>query len=398
GCFSIAPRTLARRLQQWDIRRLPSKTFGNKALCGRICSLVYENYSDPEILQRLHSEGFQISSITFKRLRQQLDLRLRTDNPEAQCIQDNQIAEVLRQEIQGGSIESYGRCLLHTHPREKCHIFPRILDLQRQRQAYQSPGPNYVWHMDGYMKLSLYGIEIYAAIDGYSRYILWVYIGLSTRTAISVYKQYIEADFGYIPQILRTDLGGETIYLGDAHWARRRVAYPDIPHADCYSYGKSTENTRIEAWWGQLSRSSLFLWRNYFAALRDEGLFSITSIPDQIALLAIYMPILRSNIDSYVRTWNRHRIRKQPKRPWVVAGKPIVLYNNARQHIKQLADPTLFETLRQDVANWDVDEYLPLDTLGWCIHQLEEIEFNPLNPPPRDDPAQPYKSIYLELR
>lgn len=113
------------------------------------------------------------------------------------------------------------------------------------------------------MKLSLFGIEIYAAIDGYSRYILWVYIGISTRTAISVYKQYIDAvsTFGYLPQILRTDLGGETIYLGDAHWALRRVANPDIPHADCYLYGKSTENTRIEAWWAQLSRSSVFIWR-----------------------------------------------------------------------------------------------------------------------------------------
>jgi hypothetical protein len=53
------------------------------------------------------------------------------------------------------------------------------------------------------MKLSRYGIEIYAAIDGYSRYILWIYVGISTRTAISVYKQYVNAvsSFGYIPQM-----------------------------------------------------------------------------------------------------------------------------------------------------------------------------------------------------
>lgn len=93
------------------------------------------------------------------------------------------------------------------------------------------------------MKLSLFGIEMYAAINRYSRYIFWV------------------SDFGYLPQILRTDLGGETIYLGDAHWVLRRIAYPDIPHADCYSYGKSTENTRIESWWAQLSQSSVFIWR-----------------------------------------------------------------------------------------------------------------------------------------
>jgi hypothetical protein len=48
----------------------------------------------------------------------------------------------------------------------------RILNLQRQRQAYHSPSPNHIWHIDSYIKLSLYGIEIYTTIDGYSRYIL----------------------------------------------------------------------------------------------------------------------------------------------------------------------------------------------------------------------------------
>lgn len=59
----------------------------------------------------------------------------------------------------------------------------RIADLQRKRGAYVSPGPNHVWHMDGYLKLVNYGIEMYAAIDGYSRFILWIYIGVSARTA-----------------------------------------------------------------------------------------------------------------------------------------------------------------------------------------------------------------------
>jgi hypothetical protein len=55
--------------------------------------------------------------------------------------------------------------------------------------------------MDGYMKVWPFGIEIYAAIDGYSCFILWIYVGISTRTAISVYKQIIDAvlSFGYLP-------------------------------------------------------------------------------------------------------------------------------------------------------------------------------------------------------
>lgn len=46
----------------------------------------------------------------------------------------------------------------------------------------------------------------------------------------------------------------------------------------------------------------------------------------------------------------------------------------------------------------DADEYLPRETLAWCIQQLQEMGFDSYNPPPREDFAQPYKAVYLELR
>ncbi|KAF3392417.1 hypothetical protein F1880_008931 [Penicillium rolfsii] len=201
--INISHSTLTRRLRDWGLRRLPSNTADNQALCDRIRFLVCDNLSDKEILPILRHEGFKIASITLKRLRQQLGLRLRTNDPGARALQEKQMREVLQQEIQDGKIEGYGRGLLHTYLRQKGHVFPRnrvfsiyrderpdalrrrTLDLQRQRQQYHSPGPNHVWHMDGYMKLSGYGIELYAAIDGFSRYILWIYVGISTRTAIN---------------------------------------------------------------------------------------------------------------------------------------------------------------------------------------------------------------------
>ena len=63
----ITDRTLARRLQQWGLRRLPSKTFDNEALCERIQYLVCDNLSDREILLMLHREGFQISQDTLRK-------------------------------------------------------------------------------------------------------------------------------------------------------------------------------------------------------------------------------------------------------------------------------------------------------------------------------------------
>ena len=40
----------------------------------------------------------------------------------------------------------------------------------KPRGAYFVPGPNFVWSIDGHNKLSMYGIEIYAGIDAFSRY------------------------------------------------------------------------------------------------------------------------------------------------------------------------------------------------------------------------------------
>ena len=39
----------------------------------------------------------------------------------------------------------------------------------KPRGAYTVPGPNFVWSIDGHHKLSMYGIEIYAGIDAFSR-------------------------------------------------------------------------------------------------------------------------------------------------------------------------------------------------------------------------------------
>lgn len=38
--------------------------------------------------------------------------------------------------------------------------------------AYLVPGPNFVWSIHGHHKLNMYGIEIYAGIDAFSRYVL----------------------------------------------------------------------------------------------------------------------------------------------------------------------------------------------------------------------------------
>jgi hypothetical protein len=66
-------------------------------------------------------------------------------------------------------------------------------------------------------KLAQYGIEIYAAVDAYSRKIIWFYVGNSNRTQLSVLRQYLLAveARGLCPSFIRTDKGTETITLAD---------------------------------------------------------------------------------------------------------------------------------------------------------------------------------------
>jgi hypothetical protein len=101
------------------------------------------------------------------------------------------------------------------------------------------------------MKLSYYGIEIYAAIDGYSRYVPWFYCGVSETTRVSVLKQYLEVLSVHKKQLqyLRSDYGGETMMAANAHWQLRQQQQLGIKFDKCYWYGTSTANQRIEAWW-----------------------------------------------------------------------------------------------------------------------------------------------------
>ena len=47
------------------------------------------------------------------------------------------------------------------------------------RSTYVFTGPNQTWHIDGYDKLKPIGFAIHGAIDGYTRKILWLFVGSS---------------------------------------------------------------------------------------------------------------------------------------------------------------------------------------------------------------------------
>ena len=74
---------------------------------------------------------------------------------------------------------------------------------------------------------------------------------------------------------------------------------PDGPtplFRECWMYGKSTANQRIESWWAQLYKKVIKRWLEFFDRMRGEGSFAKDAPADKIALLAIYMPIIRNEV------------------------------------------------------------------------------------------------------
>jgi len=114
--------------------------------------------------------------------------------------------------------------------------------------------------IDGHDKLRRWGIEIYAAIDAYARRIQCINIGITNRAQVAVAKQYLEflKAGDWCPKLIRADRGQEVVLLADAHlrlYYERQLqaglapeALDDIPLSECFLFGPSTANQRIENW------------------------------------------------------------------------------------------------------------------------------------------------------
>jgi hypothetical protein len=71
--------------------------------------------------------------------------------------------------------------------------------------------------------------------------------------------------------------------------------------------------------------------------------------------LFIFMPIIRYECEEFVKTWNAHTIRRQPKRPNVTPGVPDDLYFNPPfgiERFERVADLDTIERLAEAVSDF----------------------------------------------
>jgi hypothetical protein len=237
--FQTSTRSLKRRLASWNIRREKLAGEVSDALAEALNYLFHHTLlNDAEIATRIINDyGLRTSPRQVRSIRSLFGWRRATHGP-ARATQQTLTSLYVQQALLDGVGRTFGQRWFMTYLRQQfgykarrddlaaaqkqldpAGVASRVPGLRRARlENYATSGPNFLWCLDGHDKLVQYGIEIYAAVDAYSRKIIWFYCGDSNRTPISVLKQYLKAvkAVGVCP---RTDKGTETILLADCHFS-----------------------------------------------------------------------------------------------------------------------------------------------------------------------------------
>ena len=156
---------------------------------------VLENQSEDELITYYSRQGFVYQKILlFLSTYHGIEISLRTLSMRLRSLglwrrnvefDVNRVSQRIQDEIDGPGNSGGYRCIAHTLqmeglqvPHESVRILVKELDpegvnLRRsrtiRRRTYHSPGPNFVWHVDGYDKIKPYGFPVHGCIDGYSR-------------------------------------------------------------------------------------------------------------------------------------------------------------------------------------------------------------------------------------
>jgi hypothetical protein len=364
--FQTSLRSLERRLQIWGFRRHSgargTNTPVSEALINAVDDLFHHTLlNDTQIAARLLEQGLQTTGRQVRSIRQRSGWLRVTSGPDRAARAAATFQQV--RQVLNGPGRTFGRGWMITYLRQHCGFKAHQIDVataQRQLdpegvaarrpggrkkrlENYITSGPNFLWYLDGHDKLAQFGTQIYAAVDAYSRKIIWYYCGSSNRTAISVVRQYFITvkSLGLCPRFIRTDRGTETVLLAAIHFSLFIEAclaeqWPDDEYqvlqiSHCYIYGKSTENIKIEGLWRQQRFQCTDPWIDYFKTLQAQALYRQDLLADQVVVLFVFMPLLRKELTAFVNTHNAHPIRAQKNRSQHVPGVPDELYRH-QQH------------------------------------------------------------------
>ena len=232
-----------------------------------------------------YNEGIIMSRSTLKRKLKRQNLSRRKNKTNIL-----EVAMFIQEEVEkSGQLHGYklmhlkcihrGYVVTQETVRLLLHIIdPEGIAIRRRgrlrRRTYVNIGPDFIWHIDGYDKLKPYGICIHGAIDGFSRYIIWLEAYTTNNNPAVVASYFVKAlaDRLACPRRIRADFGTENVHI-EAMQRVLRENHDDNLSTQSFIYGSSNHNQRIESWWGFLRKHNAQYWMDVFHTLKDSDYF-----------------------------------------------------------------------------------------------------------------------------
>ena len=188
-----------------------------------------------------------------------------------------------------------------------------------KRRLYQSPGPNFCWHIDGYDKLKPYGFPIHGCIDGYSRKMIWLELVTSNNNPHIIANLYLKAaeQLDVVPKIVRSDHGTENVVVA--------AAQQFLVDENAHVFGSSHSNQRIEGWWSYFRKNHTSYIIDLFKSIVSEGSFDTDDAFQRAVIHYWFSDFIKKEIESTKEHWNSHYIRASQYNE--VYGRPDYLYS-----------------------------------------------------------------------
>ncbi|XP_064387315.1 uncharacterized protein LOC135335697 [Halichondria panicea] len=309
------------------------------------CELDVEDIEFLRTLMFSYTKIADILGVSRSTLYQKMEEGVSFDrySPVSDQVLDNIVAEIKQSHPNDGEV------LLTGHLRRQSIFLPRTrirasihridpVGTAARRSIYHADGLNYVWHLDGHHKLIKYRLVTHAAIDGYSRLIIFLKCSNNNRavTVLSCFSGAVQ-EHG-LPTHIRSDLEGENIDV----W---RCMMEQHSNTSCVITGSSTHNERVERLWRDVYRCVVVLFHDTFKLLEADGKLDPLNEVDVYCLHYVYIPRIQQTLDSFVESWNNYAISTENN--FTPNQLYMICYPTILQHHSWLTIQTLFYILRE---------------------------------------------------